>query len=103
VKIVLDQSPLANGHRPAVDPMFTSVAEELRDFNKVAVVMTGMGSDGAKGLQVLKNSGRLVAAIAESEKTSVVFGMPKAAIETGDVTEIVPLEKIAETISKYIR
>ncbi|WP_062197874.1 protein-glutamate methylesterase/protein-glutamine glutaminase [Massilibacterium senegalense] len=103
VKIVLDQSPLANGHRPAVDPMFASVAEELRDFNKVAVVMTGMGSDGAKGLQVLKNSGRLVAAIAESEKTSVVFGMPKAAIETGDVTEVVPLEKIAETISKYIR
>lgn len=103
IKIRLDQSSLANGHRPAVDPLFQSVAKELPFFNKVAVVMTGMGSDGAKGLIELRKSGRLLGAIAESEATSIVFGMPKAAIETGDVTDIVPLEQIADTIMKYIR
>lgn len=59
--------------------------------------MTGMGSDGRDGLIKLKQSGN-VYGIAESETTSVIYGMPKAAIETGLVDEIVPLESISDVI-----
>ncbi len=98
--IRLDQSEIRNGHRPSVDVMFESVSR-LKDYSKVAVIMTGMGSDGAKGLIQLKNGGN-TKAIAESEKTSVVFGMPKVAIETKQVDEVANVDEIAEVILKHI-
>ncbi|WP_203362323.1 chemotaxis response regulator protein-glutamate methylesterase [Bacillus sp. REN10] len=98
----LDQTPAVNGHRPSVDVLFESVSD-LSDYNKVAVVMTGMGADGANGLFKLKEMGKgTVAAIAESKETCVVFGMPRAAIATHVVDEVVPVDQIAETIVKYI-
>jgi two-component system chemotaxis response regulator CheB len=98
--IQIDQSPARNGHRPSVDVMFESISM-LTDYEKIAVIMTGMGSDGTSGLRQLKESGH-TKAIAESEETSVVFGMPKAAINANLVDDIVHLDKIAETIMKYV-
>lgn len=95
----LDYSPPRNGHRPSVDVLFESVSE-LQEYEKIAVIMTGMGADGTAGLKVLKEKG-YTKAIAESEETAVVFGMPKAAIATQLVDDVVPLEQIADTIMKY--
>ncbi|KMY49466.1 protein-glutamate methylesterase/protein-glutamine glutaminase [Peribacillus loiseleuriae] len=94
-----DQSPMRNGHRPSVDVLFESVSR-INDVEKVAVVMTGMGMDGANGLIALSKSGRL-SAIAESEKTSIVFGMPKAAIATNVINKVANVEDIAKAIVKY--
>lgn len=96
----LDQTPPRNGHRPSVDVMFESVSL-LRNYSKIAVIMTGMGADGSLGLIQLKKSGT-VKAIAESQETSIVFGMPKAAIATSLVDEVNNVEDIAESILKYV-
>jgi len=96
----LDQSAPVNGHRPSVDVMFES-ASELETYHKLAVIMTGMGSDGTNGLIKLVNKGK-VKSIAESKETSIVFGMPKAAIATNYVNEIQNVENIAQTIMKYV-
>lgn len=95
----LDKSEPRSGHRPSVDVLFESVSE-FPEFDKVAVIMTGMGSDGSKGLIQMKNSGD-VKAIAESRETSIVFGMPKAAIATSLVDSVEDIDKIAETIVTY--
>lgn len=99
--IALDQSELRNGHRPSVDVMFESVSE-IDDLCKIAVIMTGMGSDGANGLIHLKERGHgQVKAIAESQETSIVFGMPKAAISTHLVDKVEDVGRIAKTIVSY--
>ncbi|PJN87160.1 protein-glutamate methylesterase/protein-glutamine glutaminase [Bacillus sp. mrc49] len=95
----LDQSDLRNGHRPSVDVLFESVSE-MNEFAKIAVIMTGMGMDGASGLKKLKQKG-LSKAIAESQETSIVFGMPKAAINTNLIDNIEDVEKIAKSIMGY--
>ncbi len=97
--IHLDQSPLENGHRPSVDTMLQSLAT-INNYSIVAVIMTGMGSDGAKGLLKLKKTSDAVA-IAEAEESAVVFGMPRAAINTNQVDEVVHLNQIASAIEKY--
>lgn len=63
--------------------------------------MTGMGNDGSKGLMALKKSGNVIA-IAESAETCIVYGMPKAAVETKLVDEVVNLDEISETMMKYL-
>ena len=100
-EIVLDQQePPKSGHRPSVDVLFESVSK-LNEFDKIAVIMTGMGSDGTKGLIELKRNGDVLA-IAESEKTCIVYGMPKAAVETQLVNEVVDVDNIAQAIMKYL-
>ncbi|WP_394137074.1 protein-glutamate methylesterase/protein-glutamine glutaminase [Cytobacillus oceanisediminis] len=96
----LDESPPKNGHRPSVDIMFESLSE-LKDFRKIAVIMTGMGADGREGLAAIKKSGE-VKAIAESMDTSIVFGMPRAAIEAGLIDDVQNVERIAESILKFV-
>ncbi len=99
-KIFLDDSENVNGHKPSVDAMMFSVSKSsVREV--VSVVMTGMGNDGAKGIETLKTE-KNAKTIAEDEKTCIVFGMPKAAIETGKVDFIVPLNKIADEINKIM-
>ncbi|PLR87450.1 protein-glutamate methylesterase/protein-glutamine glutaminase [Bacillus sp. V33-4] len=98
--VQLDQTAPHGGHRPSVDVLFESVSH-ITDYSKVAVIMTGMGSDGSMGLAALKKHGT-VKAIAESQETSIVFGMPKAAIATKLVDEVQSIENIAETIMKYV-
>ncbi|NNV05002.1 chemotaxis response regulator protein-glutamate methylesterase [Geobacillus sp. C56-T2] len=96
----LDESPPRAGHRPAVDVLFESLAT-IDDVRKVAVVMTGMGTDGTAGLKKLKESGN-VKAIAEARETAVVYGMPRAAIEAGVIDVIAPLADIAAAIVQSI-
>ncbi|MGV3464086.1 MAG: protein-glutamate methylesterase/protein-glutamine glutaminase, partial [Heyndrickxia sp.] len=100
IVISLNQAPPLNGHRPSVDTMFQSISQ-LSNYDKIAVIMTGMGSDGAQGLIELKNNGN-VKAIAESKNSCIVFGMPKAAIATNLVDEIEDLENMSKAIMKYL-
>lgn len=100
IVVQLEESTQKCIHCPSVDVMFES-AVPFNDYGKIVVIMTGMGSDGSKGLISLKQSGQ-VKAIAESKESSIVFGMPKAAIATELIDEIKNLENIAETIIKYV-
>lgn len=90
VTVLSDGAPV-NGHRPSVDVLFHSVAQEF-GRNSIAVLMTGMGEDGADGLGAVQSSGGTT--IAQSEESCVVSGMPRAAILKGFATHVVHLEKI---------
>ena len=92
---VLSDEPRVNGHRPSVDVLFKSVAEEFGN-KAIALLMTGMGEDGAEGMNHVKAAGGMT--IAQSEDSCVVYGMPKAAIERGYAVRIVGLEAIANTL-----
>jgi two-component system chemotaxis response regulator CheB len=87
--------PLVSRHRPSVDVLFESVAATV-GARAVGVVLTGMGDDGARGMRLLKNAGAFT--LAQDEATSVVFGMPKAAVDAGAVDKIAPLDRIGEAI-----
>lgn len=97
--VKLNQNPPIGGHRPAVDPMMESVAKAYGE-RTVGVILTGMGHDGAKGIQAIKQQRGYT--IAEDQSTAVVFGMPKSAIELGVVDKIAPLSAIASEIVKVI-
>ncbi|MBA4369798.1 MAG: chemotaxis response regulator protein-glutamate methylesterase [Desulfobacterium sp.] len=86
--------PLVHHQRPAVDVLFQSVSQ-YAGSNAIGIILTGMGADGAAGMVSMKEAGAKT--IAQDEKSCVVFGMPKAAIETGAVDKIVSLGKIAQT------
>jgi two-component system chemotaxis response regulator CheB len=92
---VLSEEPRVNGHRPSVDVLLRSVAEEFR-AGAIGVLMTGMGDDGAEGLGAIKKEGGLT--IAQSEESCVVYGMPKAAIERGYAIRVVGLDVMGATL-----
>jgi two-component system, chemotaxis family, protein-glutamate methylesterase/glutaminase len=93
--VVLSDDPRVNGHRPSADVLFKSLAEEF-GAKGVAVIMTGMGEDGAQGMGVVKAAGGMT--LAQSEESCVVYGMPKAAIERGFAQRIVALDALANTL-----
>ena len=93
----LSQSEPVNRHRPAVDVLFDSVAK-LGLKSLTACILTGMGSDGAKGLLNLKEAGAKT--FVQDEKSCVVFGMPKAAFELGAASKQVPLEQVADVLMR---
>jgi two-component system, chemotaxis family, protein-glutamate methylesterase/glutaminase len=92
---VLSDEPHVNGHRPSADVLFRSVAEEFKS-QAIAILMTGMGDDGAEGLGAVKKAGGMT--IAQSEESCVVFGMPKAAIERGHALRVVALDVMSSTL-----
>jgi two-component system chemotaxis response regulator CheB len=92
---VLSDEPRVNGHRPSVDILFKSAAEEFGN-KTIGVLMTGMGEDGAQGMGMIKAVGGMT--IAQSEESCVVFGMPKAAIERGHALRVVALDALANTL-----
>ncbi len=89
--------PLVCRHRPSVDVLFRSAAH-YAGSNAIGVIMTGMGDDGARGMLEMKEAGAFN--IAQDEATSVVFGMPQAAIKRGGVGKVIPLGDIAGEIAR---
>jgi two-component system, chemotaxis family, protein-glutamate methylesterase/glutaminase len=89
----LSTEPPMNLHRPSVDFLFLSVAKYMGS-DATGVIMTGMGRDGAQGMLQMRQAGAWN--IAQDEATSVIFGMPKEAIDIGAVHEIVPLDRLRE-------
>jgi two-component system chemotaxis response regulator CheB len=88
----LDDGPPVNRHKPSVDVMFRSVAQEA-GYNAIGVLLTGMGKDGAQGLLEMRQAGSPT--IAQDEATSVVWGMPGEAVQIGAAAEELPLQRIA--------
>lgn len=86
---------LISGHRPSVDALFGSVAQ-VAGATACGVLLTGMGEDGAKGLLKMRNQGAHT--IAQDDKSCVVFGMPRAAINMGAACEVLPLGSISQNI-----
>ncbi len=84
-----------SGHCPSVDVMMHSIAKNV-GANAVGAMLTGMGQDGAKGMLAMRQAG--ARCIAQDEKTSVVFGMPKVAYEKGGAEKLVALDKIATSL-----
>ncbi len=99
-KIKLDDGPNISGHKPSVDALFESLCKEA-DSQIMSVIMTGMGSDGSKGMKCLKETKKTFN-IAEDESSCVVYGMPKSAVATGTVDKSVVLTKIASEINKWM-
>jgi two-component system chemotaxis response regulator CheB len=98
-RVRLLETPPVHHCRPAVDVLFRSAAESAGRL-AVAALLTGMGSDGAVGMQAIRVAGGRT--IAQDEATSVVFGMPRAAIEIGAAEQVVPLPRIAEAIVRAV-
>lgn len=95
VKVWLDEEPKGALHRPSADVLMASAAKAYGP-RALGVILTGMGSDGVQGLRAIRDAGG--PALAESEETCVIFGMPKAALEAGVVDKSVPLHRIADEI-----
>ncbi len=99
--IRLTEQPQRNGHRPSVDVMFESLLS-FSELKRHAVIMTGMGSDGAKGMKLLTEAG-VDSTIAEAEETCVVYGMPRSAVELGVVNKVLPLQHIAGQLTNAVQ
>jgi len=97
---VLDQNEPVNRHRPSVDVLFESLARTAGP-NAVGIMLTGMGSDGARGLKAMKDAGART--FAQDKATSVVWGMPGSAVELGAVDKILALEKMAGEVIRAIK
>lgn len=95
----LTQEEPVNGHRPSADVLFSS-AVKIYGKRILAVIMTGMGRDGAKGIGEIYHAGGLT--VAQDSETSVVYGMPRVAFENGVVDSVVALPNMAETINRLV-
>jgi len=91
--VEIKEGPLVSRHRPSVDVLFRSAAR-YAGKNTIGIIMTGMGDDGARGMEELKEAGAYT--IAQDEATSIVFGMPREAIKRNAVEIVLPLTAIAE-------
>src|SRR6185312_15000520 len=87
--------------RPSVDVMFLSIAESTAGPSSVAVLLTGMGADGARGMLALKQTG--AATIAQDEASSVVYGMPREAVRIGAADTVAPLSGIPALLTRITR
>jgi two-component system, chemotaxis family, protein-glutamate methylesterase/glutaminase len=96
----LSKAELVHFLRPSADLLFESVAASFKD-RAIAVVLTGTGSDGARGLRAIKKMGGTV--VTQDEGTSEFFGMPSAAIQTGLVDFVLPLNEIASALMTLVR
>lgn len=95
----ITNAPHRNGHRPSADELFESVAREYGN-HALAVIMTGMGKDGAEQIGEIRRLGGIT--IGQDAETSVVYGMPRVAFELGHVQHQLPLSEIASAISRHV-
>jgi two-component system, chemotaxis family, protein-glutamate methylesterase/glutaminase len=93
----INDGPPVNRHRPSVDVLFRSIAQNVGP-NAIGVILTGMGDDGARGLREMHDAG--APTIAQDEASSVVWGMPGAAVKMGGVGEVLPLGRVADGIMR---
>ena len=98
--IHLNQQPAIWGVRPAVDKLFDS-AVDVYGGNLLSVILTGMGRDGADGTKKVKDNGGIT--ISEDKSTCTIYGMPKAAFETGKVDLVLPLDQVCDNIIKIVK
>lgn len=98
--VQVKDGPPVNRHKPSVDVLFRSAASSA-GHEAIGIILTGMGSDGAKGMRELKDAGAFN--IAQSKETCVVFGMPKVAIELGGVDKIAAIEQIPHLLAQQDR
>ncbi|CAI0786203.1 Chemotaxis response regulator protein-glutamate methylesterase [Serratia quinivorans] len=98
-QVKLHDGPPVNRHRPSVDVLFRSVAQ-YAGRNAVGVILTGMGNDGAMGMLEMHRAGAYT--LAQNEASCVVFGMPREAIATGGVNEVVELERMSQRMLAQI-
>ena len=99
--IKLNDEPPIDGLRPCANVMYKSLVQCNYD-EITCVVLTGMGADGTEGIKTLSASHKKIHVIALALSCTIVYGMPKAIAQTGLVDEVVPLNKIAETITKNV-
>ncbi len=97
VVIGLNDNPPENSCRPSVDVLFRAIANQVPPGKTLSLILTGMGSDGLKGVQTLKRHGAYC--IVQDEATCVVYGMPRAIVENGLADEILPLSDIGRRIN----
>lgn len=88
-----------SGHRPSVDMLFGSVAENLGG-QAVGILLTGMGNDGAHGLRAMRQAGAFT--VAQDEASCTVYGMPRAAVELGAAQAVLPIDRIAEAVLGHL-
>jgi two-component system chemotaxis response regulator CheB len=99
-RVRIDDGPSIHGVKPAADPLIESVARAY-GADTIGVVLTGMGSDGADGLVAVNGSGGHT--IVQDEATSVVWGMPGAAVKRGAAQQVVPLSDVAGAIRRAVQ
>ncbi|NTV75833.1 MAG: chemotaxis protein CheB [Holophaga sp.] len=98
--IELSAEPASSLHRPSVDVLFQSIADQCTR-QVLAMILTGMGSDGARGMVSLKAKGAHT--LAEAEESCVVYGMPRAAFEKGCVDQVAPLQDMAGILRRHFQ
>lgn len=98
-KIKLDSGEKVAGFRPSVDVLFESVATAY-EANAIGLIMTGMGSDGSVGIKKMKEVGAKT--LAQDQDSSIVYGMPKAAFETGCIDKVVSLTEIPDCLTRML-
>jgi two-component system chemotaxis response regulator CheB len=98
-RLHLSRAPERHSCRPSVDVLFESIAREVGD-QALGCLLTGMGRDGAAGLLAMRQAGART--IAQDEATSVVFGMPREAIQLGAAQAVLPIGEIGRTIRAYV-
>lgn len=96
--MTIADGPPVNRHKPSVDVLFRSAAD-CAGRDTLAIILTGMGDDGARGMKLLHDRGAHT--VAQNEETCVVFGMPKEAIQLGAVDSVLPLDRIAAEILRF--
>ena len=96
LRVRLNNDPEVCGHRPAVDVLFTSLAQLTGHYKVAGALLTGMGADGAEGMALLRRGDGFT--VAQDKATSIVWGMPQAAIQRGAASAVLPLDRIAAAL-----